>query len=129
MAGGGGDDVAGRGEGGRGVRDLLQEREQGTRAWVFARVEPVAQSGDTAAGAQFVPDHRGRGSLVQHVEQQPVRQAAGGAVQGAFEDAQAGGDGRVGVRAGGGGDADREGRGGQVVVDEEAKCPVQDAQQ
>ena len=57
-----------------------------------------------------------------------MRETAGGAVQRAFEDAEPGGDGRVGVRAGGRGDAYGEGRGGQVVVDEQAECRVQGAQ-
>ena len=109
-------------------RDLLQEGEQGTRAWVFARVEPVAEAGDTAAGPQLVRDHGGRAAPVEHVEQQLVREPAGRAVQGALQDAEPGGDGRVRVRAGRGGDADREGRGGEVVVDEQAECGVQGAQ-
>ena len=73
-------------------------------------------------------DHGGRVALVEHVEQQPVGEPAGRAVQGAFEHAEPGGDGRVGVRAGRGGDPHRERRGGEVVVDEQAECRVQHAQ-
>ena len=53
---------------------------------------------------------------------------AGRAVQRPLDHAEPGGDGRVGVRAGRCGDAHGERGGGQVVVDEQGECRVQDAQ-
>ena len=128
VAGGGGHDVAGRGEGGRGLRASPPGGRTGHARVGPRRGRAGGRARDAAARAQLVRDHGRRAAPFEHVEEHPVREPAGGAVQRAFEDAEPGRDGRVRVRAGGRGDAYGEGRGGQVVVDEQAECRVQGAQ-
>ena len=75
----------------------------------------------------MVGDDRGRAAALQHLRQDAVGQPARGAVQRPLQRAEPGRDDGVGVRPGGRGDPGGERGGGQVVVDEQRECRVQQA--